>query len=148
MRYLLFQSDPWYSSTYFTPDVPFYQRGSEQPQVAGGIKPGETLDIGHGNSGVDPFKFVISDELLEDRTYFKIILTTSPADFSMLSQTYNPVEAPSVLDASMVKSNTARTGEETYDRSEAIRYVKSQQGVKREDMYYYSVNLTIRQCPK
>ena len=114
MLYLLLQSDPWYSSTYFTPDVTFYQRGGDQPQVAGGIKPGETLDMGNGNSGVDPFKFVISDELSEDRTYSRIVLTTSPADFSMLNQTHNPVAAPSALNASMVKSNTARTEDGIY----------------------------------
>lgn len=141
--------DPWYSSTYFTPDVPFYQHDGGPPQVAGGVKPGETLSIGHGSSGVDPFRFVIADDLSEDRTYFRIILTTSPADFSMLSQTYNPAEPSPVLSPSLVTSKTARTADWDggYTLQRARGHCQNQQRRLREDSYYFSTILTVRQLP-
>ena len=111
--------------------------------MAGEIKPGETLNIGHESSGVPPFSFVIPDGLSEDRMYVKVILTTSPADFNMLTLPHNPLEAPSVLDT----SNTARGEDRLYNRSAAVKYIQTRQGPIKEDTLYYSVILTVRQIP-
>lgn len=60
--------------------------------IAGGIHRRECLRIGHGNGGVRPCQFLLPRELDEDRTFFKVILTTTPADFTMFPQT-NPLDA-------------------------------------------------------
>lgn len=116
--------------------------------MAAGLKPEETLDIGHGSSGVDPYTFGINDYLAEEYTYFKIILTTSPADFSMLNQTHNPLEPLSTLDPEMVRSNMARGPIRRYDRPRAVMEAQSKQADAKEIMSYFSATLVVHQRPQ
>jgi hypothetical protein len=62
--------------------------------VAAELKEKTSLEIGYGNSGVLPYRFWLNRTpeveikvgLEKDYTFFKVILTTTPADFSMLIQ--------------------------------------------------------------
>jgi hypothetical protein len=49
---------PWYSSTYFTPDVPlFWDETKQDYAVAAELKDKTCLEIGYGNNGVLPYRF-------------------------------------------------------------------------------------------
>ena len=70
--------------------------------------------IGHGNSGVQPYIFFLNStdqqdiHTQTDSTLVKIILTTTPADFSMLPQS-NPLNETQRLDSD-TRSTTSRGG--------------------------------------
>ena len=123
-----------------------------RPEVAGTLKPEETLAIGYGSSYVDPISFVIPRGQEKDLTYFKVILTTSPADFSTLLQINNPLSHPQAGRASMTRSSTARSklrsAEGPVGRFEAEQLARELQREKREDAYFYSMNFVVYQTTK
>jgi hypothetical protein len=50
------------------------------------LSPKSQLTIGYGDGGVPPWQFFLRDGEDEDVGFFKLFLTTSPADFSSIPQ--------------------------------------------------------------
>jgi hypothetical protein len=97
---------PRYSSTYLIPDVPLFWDETKQDYImAAKLKDNTCLEIGYGNSDVLPYRFWLDQrpevdvKVKKDYTFFKIILTTTAVDFSMLIQEDPLLIAPVELDA-------------------------------------------------
>ncbi|KAJ2912756.1 hypothetical protein MD484_g7652, partial [Candolleomyces efflorescens] len=50
------------------------------------------LTLGYGNGGASPWEFVFTDERDKDIGFFKLFLSTSPADFGCLTRTKSPFD--------------------------------------------------------
>ncbi|KAJ2912759.1 hypothetical protein MD484_g7651, partial [Candolleomyces efflorescens] len=66
--------------------------------VAGGghvdapLLPGSKLTLGYGNGGATPWEFAFSDARTKDIGFFKLFLSSSPADFRSLARKKTPFE--------------------------------------------------------
>ena len=111
------------------PDVPLYQKIAENNDgtggdivdvpIAGGIHHGGCLNLGSGHSGVDPYRFLMPKEMDKDRTFFKIILTTTPADFTMFTQT--PLDARRTSSSAFQRTTTCRSLQDKPDVNDMIK---------------------------
>jgi hypothetical protein len=113
------------------------------------LAPGNTLHIGYGDSGVNPCYFELGPDQDADCTYFKVILTRCPADFSMVLQ-HDPCEKPPPLDVGKMKPSVAtapRRPEPPKVLNEEQYIIKRQERVMKSEMYFcIDVKLMQRSC--
>ena len=57
------------------------------------LLPNSKLTLGHGNGGVTPWEFVFVDNRDKDIGFFKLLLSTSPANFACLIRRKSPFDA-------------------------------------------------------
>jgi hypothetical protein len=57
------------------------------------LLPNSKLTLGHGNGGATPWVFVFVDNRDKDIGFFKLFLSTSPANFACLTRRKSPFEA-------------------------------------------------------
>jgi hypothetical protein len=56
------------------------------------LGPGSKLTLGYGNGGATPWEFAFSDDRTQDIGYFKLFLSSSPANFGRLARKKTPFE--------------------------------------------------------
>jgi hypothetical protein len=133
--------------------VPIYWDEDEKDfMVAGELKHGTTLQVGYGNSGVLPYKFLRNHtaniKAERENTFFKIVLTPTPADFSIMRQN-DPLKKPRpgrVPD--FRRSTTSRGGEPPSSVQEMLRDASERaraffRGDRAES--YFSINYCVLQ---
>ncbi|KAJ2934554.1 hypothetical protein H1R20_g2524, partial [Candolleomyces eurysporus] len=67
-------------------------KGAGRGLVDAPLLPGSKLTLGYGNGGATPWEFVFTDERSKDVGFFKLFLSSSPANFACLTRRKTPFE--------------------------------------------------------